>query len=295
LTRLLRNFGEEIEGKRKFLTPGTPRFKIQRPTINMDVLDPQSQRKYRSGVGMLLYLTKYSRPNISNIYQELSKSMDSAKWGAYNELLRVIKFVIDTKTFGLRVQPKLDNNLGWDLKIFCDSNWAGNPKKRVSVMGFIIYLLNIPICWRSKSQKGVTLLSTEAKYVAISEAVKEHKFIHYLLSDLHIKVNLPIVVKTDNIGAIFMSENASTRFHTRHVHTCYYFVREFIEDLSKSSSSVQLKMILIYLRRTLIRSYMRNTRRNFWKIVEFTVPVDRYRIGRVLEISFAINNLVLHV
>jgi hypothetical protein len=60
LTGLIQNFGEEIEGKRKFLTPGTPRFKIQRSTIIMDVFDPKSQRKYRSGVGMLLYLTKYS-------------------------------------------------------------------------------------------------------------------------------------------------------------------------------------------------------------------------------------------
>jgi hypothetical protein len=71
LTCLIQIFGEEIEGKRKLLTPGTPRFKIQRSTINMDVLDPQSQRKYRSGVSMLLYLTKYSRPDISNIVQEL--------------------------------------------------------------------------------------------------------------------------------------------------------------------------------------------------------------------------------
>jgi hypothetical protein len=55
LTCLIKKFGEEIEGKRKFLTPGTPRFKIQRSTINMDVLDPQSQRKNRSGVRMLLY------------------------------------------------------------------------------------------------------------------------------------------------------------------------------------------------------------------------------------------------
>jgi hypothetical protein len=86
LTRLIQNFGEEIEGKRKFLTPGRPRFKIQSSTINMDVLDPQSQRKYRFGVGMLLYLTKYSRPDISNIVRELSKCMDSATWGAYNEL-----------------------------------------------------------------------------------------------------------------------------------------------------------------------------------------------------------------
>jgi hypothetical protein len=129
--------------------------------------------------------------------------------------LKVIKFVIDTKTFGLKVQPKLDNNLGWDLKIFCDSNWAGDPETRVSVTGFIIYLLSVPICWCYKSQKGVTLSSTEVKYVAISDAVKELKFIYYLLSDLHIKVNLPIVVKTDNIGAIFMSENASTGFCTR--------------------------------------------------------------------------------
>jgi hypothetical protein len=52
LTFLIQNFGEEIEGKRKFLTPGMPRFKIQRSTINMNVIDPQSQKKYRSGVGM---------------------------------------------------------------------------------------------------------------------------------------------------------------------------------------------------------------------------------------------------
>jgi hypothetical protein len=76
LTCLIRNFGEEIEGKRKFLTSGTSRFKIQRSTINMDVLNPQFQRKYRSGVAMLLYLTKYSQPGISNIVQELLKCKD---------------------------------------------------------------------------------------------------------------------------------------------------------------------------------------------------------------------------
>jgi hypothetical protein len=71
------------------------------------------------------------------------------------------------------------------------------------------------------SQKEVTLLSTEAEYVAISEAVKELKFIYYLLCDLHIKVNLPIVVKTDKI---FMSKYASTGFRTRQVDKRYHFV-----------------------------------------------------------------------
>ena len=33
---------------------------------------------YRSGVGTLLYLTKHSRPDITNPVRELSKSMDGA-------------------------------------------------------------------------------------------------------------------------------------------------------------------------------------------------------------------------
>jgi hypothetical protein len=58
--------------------PGTPRFKVQRPTEDMDVLDLRSQKKYCFGVGMLIYLTKYSRPDICNVVRELSKCMDSA-------------------------------------------------------------------------------------------------------------------------------------------------------------------------------------------------------------------------
>jgi hypothetical protein len=126
--------------------------------------------------------------------------------------------------------------------------------------------------------------------------VKKLKFICYFLCDLHTEVNLPIVVKTNNIGSIFMSENASTGFCTRHMDTRYHFFREFIEDgFSILSSSVQPKMILIYLQRTFIRSCMRNIRKYFWKIEKFEVQVYHYSIGRVLEISFAINLLVIHV
>jgi hypothetical protein len=48
-------------------------------------------------VGMLLYLIKYSRPDIANVVRELSKCMDEANLAAYKEMLRVIKFVLDTK------------------------------------------------------------------------------------------------------------------------------------------------------------------------------------------------------
>jgi hypothetical protein len=62
--------------------------------------------------------------------------MDSATWGTYNEQLRVIKFVLDNKKFGLKVQTKLEKNLGWNLKVFV-TLMAGDPETIVSVTSFI--------------------------------------------------------------------------------------------------------------------------------------------------------------
>jgi hypothetical protein len=80
------------------------------------------------------------------------------------------------------------------------------------------------------AQRGVTLSSSNAEYVAISEAVKEIKFIYYLLREIGIEVNLPITVKTDNVGAMFMAQSASSGIRTRHINTHYHYVRENLEE-----------------------------------------------------------------
>jgi hypothetical protein len=76
----------------------------------------------------------------------------------------------------------------------------------------------------------VTLSSSKAEYVAISEYVKEIEFMHFILLDIGIDVELSIVVKSDNIGAMFMTQNASTGVHRRHVDTWHYFIREIVEE-----------------------------------------------------------------
>jgi hypothetical protein len=186
---------------------------------------------YGSGVGMLLYLVKHSRPDISNAVPELSKMMSGATDAAFKELKRVIKFVLDTKTYGLRVQPKLvGDDTQWTMTVFTDSDWAGNKDNRISIIGYIIFLLGASILWKSKAQKLVSLSSTEAEYYALSEAAKEIKFVVQILLSMGIPVQLPIIVRVDNMGAIFMSENASATSRTKHVDTRYHFVREFVED-----------------------------------------------------------------
>lgn len=40
----------------------------------------------------------------------------------------------------------------------------------------------------------------------------------------------PVEVKVDNIGAVYLSKNATTGNRTKHIDTRYHFVREYIED-----------------------------------------------------------------
>jgi hypothetical protein len=100
-------------------------------------------------------------------------------YATFLEMLRGVKFVIDTKTFCLKIRPE-NKTKNWSLQVFCDSDWAGDSEKIISVTGFIVYLMNVPVCWRSKAQRGVTLSNNEAEYFAISKAVKKIKFIYYL-------------------------------------------------------------------------------------------------------------------
>jgi hypothetical protein len=66
--------------------------------------------------------------------------------------------------------------------------------------------------------------------VALSEAAKEIKFVVQVLETIGIRVKLPIIVRVDNVGAIFMSENVSTSSRTRHVDIRYHYVREYVEE-----------------------------------------------------------------
>ena len=230
IDNLEKKFGSQVIGKRQYLTPGTPGLNQVREMDQSKLISKEKQLMYRSGVGMLLYLVKHSRPDIANCVRELSKVLDGSTEASYKEMLRVIKYVLDTKAMGLKIWPTLIKNEPWKISVFTDSDYAGDPVTRRSVSGYVIYVHNVPICWRSKAQRSVTLSSTEAEWVALSEAVKEVIFLIQLCNSMKIKIQLPVEVRVDNVGAIFMSKNVTTTSRTKHVDIRSKYVREYAED-----------------------------------------------------------------
>jgi hypothetical protein len=223
-------FKEEIKNLVTYATPGAPNEALIRPTSEDVLISTEEQTKFRSGVGMLLYLIKHSRPDISNSVRELAKVMDGATKYHMKKLYRTIKYVVDTKNFGLFMKPTTGSNERFIIKGICDSDFAGDKDTRISVTGYVVYVNGVLISWKSRGQKGVTLSSTEAEYVALSELCTEIVFIKMLIESMGISVELPIHIYIDNVGAMFLANNSTTGQRTKHIDTRYHYVRGLIND-----------------------------------------------------------------
>ena len=125
---LEKQFGERVAKKKMTVTPGTPGF-IGGKGDHISKVDEKTQSMYRSGVGTLLYLTKHSRPDITNPVRELSKSMDGASMAQVTEMYRVINFVLETKTLGLRMVPIFNDGV-WKMEALSDSDFANDKNTR---------------------------------------------------------------------------------------------------------------------------------------------------------------------
>ena len=108
-----------------------------------------------------MYLVKHSYPDLANMTRELSKATNSANPAAYKELLCVVKYVLDMINFGLNIEPTGNSNKSWEMTCFSNSDYTGDLVSRRSISGFILYVLVVLVFWQSKSQKSISLSSSE--------------------------------------------------------------------------------------------------------------------------------------
>ena len=72
INKIEKNFGEFTKNMHEYAMLAGNGEHIKRHDENEPKINHEDQKKYRSGIGMLLYLVKFSRPDISNALRELS-------------------------------------------------------------------------------------------------------------------------------------------------------------------------------------------------------------------------------
>jgi hypothetical protein len=187
------------------------------------------QFKYRSGVGKLLHMMRWSRPKILNATRELSRHMPGASLAHAKAMHRTMKYCIGTSKRGLLLKPtcKWDGNPAHEFVITgqLDLDYAKDTDSRKSVSGTSTFLHGSPISTRSNTQKSVTLSVTEAELVAATQCAQDMLFNLRILESMGLKVKKPMILEINNKGAVDLTHNWSVGGRTQHVEVRQYFFR----------------------------------------------------------------------
>ena len=137
-------------------------------------MDPALHRRYRSITGCLSYLVNMTRPRVCIL---------SAKQ---------VRTIPRSRTFA--------------------SCRAGICNMcAVLIISYLMSLNGGAIFWRSSRQGGVTLSSSEAEFVAASQAGQEVVYLRVLLRGFGYTQKKPTEIWEDNASCIMMSENLTNR------------------------------------------------------------------------------------
>ena len=85
-----------------------------------------------------MYLVIHSRSDVVNATRALSKDNNGANPAAFEELLHLIRYVLDTKNFGMKLEPTRNAKKPLEIVCFSYSNYVEDPISRRSLSGFIL-------------------------------------------------------------------------------------------------------------------------------------------------------------
>ena len=87
------------------------------------------------------------------------------------------------------------------------------------------------ISWSSKNQRTVTLSSTEAEFVALTDVTREVMWLQPIFKFLgYKKIESVTIIFEDNRPAIHLASNQQTKGRTKHFNVKVKFISELIEQ-----------------------------------------------------------------
>ncbi|KAL5777483.1 hypothetical protein ACOSP7_010409 [Xanthoceras sorbifolium] len=179
---------------------------------------------YASAIGSLMYAMVCTRPDIAQAVGAVSRYMNNPgkiHWEAVKWILRYLRGTTN-KTLCFK---------GGDTTLtgYVDADLAGNVDIRKSTTGYVYTLGGTAVSWVSQLQKIVALSTTEAEYVAVTEASKEMVWLQSFLEELG-KKQEDNVLYCDSQSAIHLAKNPSFHSRTKHIQLRYHFIRSLLED-----------------------------------------------------------------
>ena len=114
-----------------------------------------------------------------------------------------------------------------DVVGFVDSDYVGCLDTRRSLTGYVFKFCGNTVSWKCNLQHVVSLSTTEAEFIALTEAIKEAMWMKGMATSLHTKVK-GAKVYCDSQSGIHLAKNQTYHERTKHIDVKLHFVREVI-------------------------------------------------------------------
>ncbi|KAG8501075.1 hypothetical protein CXB51_003199 [Gossypium anomalum] len=110
---------------------------------------------------------------------------------------------------------------------YVDTDFARDLDRRRSLTCYVITIGGCAISWKATLQTIVVFSTTEAEYMAITEACKEAIWLKGLFSELNEDLQISTVF-CDSQSAIFLTKDQMFHDRTKHIDVRYHFVHDII-------------------------------------------------------------------
>jgi hypothetical protein len=208
-----------IDDEKTYFTPMVPNLNLDCRELNEETL----KIPYQALVGSLLYLASRTRPDISYSVNYLSRFCNSYGKEHYEELLRIVRYlkrtISDQFTYTKSDTEKIV------LKAYSDASFA-NEKEHKSTTGYLIYLNDNLILWRTCKQKLVVTSTAESEIIAAVQCVQDIIWIGNMLNELNIEVKKPYELYEDNKAVIAIANTGMITARTKHLGAKTSFLKE---------------------------------------------------------------------
>lgn len=192
-----------------------------------DSANHDSTLPYQELIGSLMYLSVTSRPDISYAASFLSQYNSCYTAEHFAAAKRVLRYLKGTMNLGLVYRKSVKHDK-FRVYGFTDADWA-NGADRKSYTGYMFKLGRNVVSWGCYKQSCIALSSTEAEYIALSEAAKEAVYVRAVLTELTGQSNT-VTLYSDNQSAAKLATNPVFHKRSKHVDIRYHYIREAVDN-----------------------------------------------------------------
>ena len=228
IDKVLKRFSMQ-DSKRGYLpmSHGITLSKSQCPNTK-DERERMSKIPYTSAIGSIMYAMLCTRPDVSYALSITSRYQSDPGESHWTAVKNILKYLRRSKDMFL-VYGGLEDDLV--VNGYTDASFQSDKDDFRSQSGYVFCLNGGAVSWKSSKQSTVVDSTTEAEYIAASDAAKEAVWIKKFITDLEVvpSITNPVDVYCDNNGAIAQAKEPRSHQRSKHILRRYHLIREIIE------------------------------------------------------------------